>query len=165
MKVIRVWLVAIGFVVLGLVGAAPTVSAQGTGLQVENAWARATPGKSDIGVAYATIRSPVGDRLVAASTPVANKAELHTMTMTNGVMKMRPVAAIDIPAGKPVSLAPGGLHIMLMGLKEPLKAGEKFPLTLDFAKAGKRTVDVAVDKVGAAGPPSGSMQHMPNMQH
>jgi hypothetical protein len=91
------------------------------------------------------------------------------MSMSGMVMKMRPVTGVDIPAGQPVSLAPGGLHIMLMGLKKPLKAGEKFPLTLTFDKAGTRTVDVAVEKVGGTGPAAGSAgsagSAMPAMQH
>jgi periplasmic copper chaperone A len=132
--------------------AAAAASAQNGQLAVDNAWARATPGKSETGAAYVTIRSPTADRLVAASTSVAKKAELHTMTMAGMVMKMRPVAGVDIPAGQPVTLAPGGYHIMLMGLAKPLTAGQSFPLTLTFAKAGTRTVDVAVEKVGAAGP-------------
>ncbi len=131
-------------------------------LEVDNAWARATPGKSNVGAAYLTIQSPSADKLVAASTPVAKKAELHTMTMTGMVMKMRPLAAVDIPAGQPVKLAPGGMHIMLMGLKAPLKAGQSFPLTLTFDKAGSRTVNVAVEKVGAGGPmPMAGQQPMP----
>jgi hypothetical protein len=149
--------------VTGLVLVAAVASAQPGGLAVDNAWARATPGKSTTGAAYVTIRSPTSDRLVAASTPVADKAELHTMSMSGMVMKMRPVSGVDIPAGQPVTLAPGGLHIMLMGLKKPLKAGQSFPLTLIFDKAGKRTVDVAVEKVGATGPAPGSA--MPAMQH
>jgi periplasmic copper chaperone A len=133
--------------------AAPAVAQTGT-LEVNHAWARATPGKSSIGAAYLTIQSSTPDRLVAASTPVAKEAQLHTMTMTGMVMKMRPISDVDIPADKPVSLAPGGMHIMLMGLKQPLKAGQSFPLTLTFAKAGTRTVDVAVEPVGASGPAS-----------
>jgi periplasmic copper chaperone A len=76
------------------------------------------------------------------------------MTMTGMVMKMRPISGVDIPAHKPVMLAPGGMHIMLIGLKSPLKAGQSFPLTLTFAKAGERTIDVAVEPVAASGPGS-----------
>jgi len=147
MKAIRTVLLVTGFVF-----AAGAASAQTGGLQVENAWARATPGKSQIGAAYVTIQSPTPDRLVAASTPVAKEAQLHTMEMSGMVMKMRPISGVDIPADKPVTLGPGGMHIMLMGLKEPLKAGQSFPLTLNFAKAGTRTVNVAVEPVGATGP-------------
>ncbi|HYZ40658.1 MAG TPA: copper chaperone PCu(A)C, partial [Stellaceae bacterium] len=92
------------------------------------------------------------DRLVSASTPAAKKAELHTMSMQGMVMKMRPLAGLDIPAGQPVALKPGGEHIMLLGLKQPLREGQSFPLTLDFAKAGQRTVTVSVEKAGATAP-------------
>jgi len=140
--------------VAGFVFAVSAVSsAQTRQLEVDNAWARATPGKSATGVAYVTIQSPTADRLVAAATPVAKKAELHTtMSMSGMVMKMRPIASIDIPAGQAVTLQPGGLHIMLVGLAEPLKVGQTFPLTLTFEKAGSRTVNVAVGKIGAMGP-------------
>lgn len=72
--------------------------------------------------------------------------------MSGMVMKMRPIAGIDIPAGQLVILAPNGTHIMLMGLATPLKVGQSFPLTLTFEEAGTRTVNVAVEKVGATGP-------------
>ena len=147
MKAIRMLVLVAGFVF-----AASAISAQTGQLEVDNAWARATPGKSAIGAAYVTIHSPTADKLVAASTPVAKKAELHTMSMSGMVMKMRPVASIDIPAGQAVTLQPGGFHIMLMGLKHPLKAGQTFPLTLTFTKAGAQTVNVAVEKIGAMGP-------------
>jgi periplasmic copper chaperone A len=117
-----------------------------------NAWARATPGKSENGAAYLTIQSPTPDRLVSASSPVAKKAELHTMSMQGMVMKMRPMTGLDIPAGQPVALKPGGEHIMLMGLSQPLHEGQSFPLTIDFEKAGPRTVTVTVEKAGAKGP-------------
>jgi periplasmic copper chaperone A len=146
-KTIRMLALAAGFVL-----AASTVSAQTGQLEVNNAWARATPGKSTIGAAYVTIQSPTADRLVAASTPVAKKAELHTMSMSGMVMKMRPIASVDIPAGQAVTLKPGGMHIMLEQLDEPLKAGQTFPLTLTFEKAGSRTVNVTVEKIGAMGP-------------
>ncbi|MGA8754959.1 MAG: copper chaperone PCu(A)C [Stellaceae bacterium] len=160
MRMLRTLVLVSGFMLTAAVASAQTGQ-----LAVDNAWARATPGKSDIGAAYVTIHSPTDDRLVAASTPVAKKAELHTMEMSGMVMKMRPISSIDIPAGQSVSLAPGGMHIMLMGLKQPLKAGQSFPLTLTFVKAGTRTVNVAVEKVGASGPmPAGTMP-MPAAKH
>ncbi len=162
MRMLRTLVLVSGFMLTAAVASAQTGQ-----LAVDNAWARATPGKSDIGAAYVTIHSPTDDRLVAASTPVAKKAELHTMEMSGMVMKMRPISSIDIPAGQSVSLAPGGMHIMLMGLKQPLKAGQSFPLTLTFVKAGTRTVNVAVEKVGASGPmPAGTMSMpMPAAKH
>ena len=123
-------------------------------LEVSNAWARATPAKAENGVAFLTIRTPTPDRLVSVSSPVAKKAELHTMEMAGMVMKMRPLAGLDIPAGQFVTLKPGGEHIMLMGLNGPLREGQSFPLTLTFEKAGAREVTVPVEKAGAAGPAS-----------
>jgi periplasmic copper chaperone A len=133
--------------------------AQPTQLDVANAWAGATPGKAENGAAYVTITSPAADRLVSASTPVAKKAELHTMSMQGMVMKMRPVSGVDIPAGQAVTLKPGGEHIMLMGLNQPLREGQSFPLTLNFEKAGPRTVTVTVEKAGAKGPGPAAAQH------
>jgi copper(I)-binding protein len=121
-------------------------------LEVTNAWARATPGKAESSAAYLTITSPTADRLVSIATPVAKKAELHTMSMKGMVMEMRPLAGLDIPAGQPVSLKPGGEHIMLFGLNQPLREGQSFPLTLNFEKAGPRPVTVSVEKPGASSP-------------
>jgi copper(I)-binding protein len=139
-----------------------TAAAQTGSLQITNAWARATPGKAETGAVYLTIESATADRLTGLSTPVAGKAELHEMTMQGGVMQMRPLAGIDLPAGQSVVLKPGAAHIMLMGLRQPLRIGESFRLTLEFDKAGKREVSVGVEKAGAMGPdqPSAGM-HMP----
>jgi copper(I)-binding protein len=133
--------------------------AQPSQLEITNAWAGATPGKSENGAAYVTIQSPTADRLVSASSPVAKKVEVHTMSMEGAVMKMRPLAGLDIPAGQPVSFKPGSEHIMLMGLNHPLREGQSFPLTLDFEKAGPRTVTVSVEKVGAKGPGPAAAHH------
>ncbi|HUC08949.1 MAG TPA: copper chaperone PCu(A)C [Stellaceae bacterium] len=138
--------------------------AQSGSVEIKDAWARAMPGGAQTGAAYVTLRSPTGDRLTGASTPVAKMAELHSMTMDNGVMKMRQVEGIDLPAGQPVSLKPNGYHIMLMGVGQPLKEGQTFPLTLTFAKAGSENVSVTVEKVGSMGPGAqGSGMNMPGM--
>jgi len=132
--------------------AAGGAAAQTGDLQVTNPWARATPGGAQTAGAYVTILSPTGDRLTAASTPAAQKAGLHSMTMDGNVMKMRDIDGIDLPAGQAVTLKPGGYHIMLTGLAQPLTAGQTFPLTLTFDKAGTREVTVTVQKVGSMGP-------------
>ena len=121
-------------------------------LEIKAPWARATSGHAENGAAYLTIVSPTADRLTAVSSPVAKKVELHTMSMEGGVMRMRPLAAIDIPAGQTVTLSPGGMHIMLLGLTQPLREGQSFPLTLSFDHAGPRQVTVAMEKAGAMGP-------------
>jgi copper(I)-binding protein len=127
-------------------------AAQTGSVAVKDSWARATPGKAEIGAAYLTLESPVPDRLTGLSTPIAQTAQLHTATMEGGVMKMRPLAGLDLPAGQAVTLKPGATHIMLLGLNQPLHPGQSFPLTLHFEKAGTREVSVSVEKAGAMGP-------------
>jgi copper(I)-binding protein len=136
--------------------------AQTGGVEVSDAWARATPGGATNGAAYLTLISPTGDRLTGVTSAAAGEAQLHEMTNDGGVMRMREVSGIDLPPGKSVTLKPGGLHIMMMGLKHPLQAGQSVPLTLQFEKAGTREVRAAVGKVGSMGPQthSGDMQNM-----
>jgi copper(I)-binding protein len=140
-----------GFAMAGA-GAAQPSAAAGR-IEIEQPWARATPGTAQIGAVYLTIRSPAADRLVSASSPVAARAEFHESAMSGMVMKMRRLAGVAIPAGQGVAFAPGGMHIMLVGLEAPLREGQSFPLTLTFARAGPQTVTVLVGKVGAMGPP------------
>jgi copper(I)-binding protein len=123
-------------------------------LKIDHPWARASAGAAAAGAAYMQIstRGAAADRLVGAATPVAGKAELHTHIVEGDIMRMRPVEFIAIEPGQAVELKPGGLHVMLIGLKAPLKEGERFPLTLTFAGAGTVTVEVAVESVAAAGP-------------
>jgi copper(I)-binding protein len=123
-------------------------------VEVSNAWARATAPSAKTGVAYLTIanKGAADDRLVSAETPAAAKAEPHMTTNDNGVMKMRPVPAIAVKAGQQLELKPGGFHLMLVGLKAPLKEGQSIPLTLNFEKAGKVEVMVKVEKAGAMSP-------------
>ncbi len=134
-------------------------------LEVKDVWARATPARAENGAAYLTVVSPIADRLVAVSTPVAKKAELHSMSLEAGIMKMRPLAAIELPAGKGVTLKPGALHIMLIDLAKPLSEGQNFPLTLTFEKAGAREVTATVQKIGAVGPHGPSGHPMPMHNH
>lgn len=120
-------------------------------IRVTNAWARATvPGQKVAGV-YMEIVSPIDARLVQVSTPAAAQAEVHSMTMEGGTMKMRAVEALELPSGRPVTLAPGGYHIMLFDVKKPLAAGETVPLTLVIEEKGRRTHKVAVNAVVRAG--------------
>ena len=133
-----------------------------TPISVEHAWARATPGNIRTGGVYLTIvdHGPGDDRLVAVSTPVAGKAEVHEMHEDKGVMVMRPVGGIAVAPGQSVELKPGGYHVMLMELKQPLKEGDNFPLTLTFEKAGPIQVSVTVEKPGARGPMPPAMPGM-----
>jgi periplasmic copper chaperone A len=137
---------------------------QSDAVSVTHVWARAMPRGAETAAAYATLESEKGDRLTGISTPIAQKAELHTMTAENGVMKMREVDGVDLPAGQPIALRPGGYHIMLTGVAKPLVEGQSFPLTLVFAKAGPREVTVSVQKVGAMAPNAGAAT-MPAMAH
>jgi copper(I)-binding protein len=99
-------------------------------LTVTGPWARATVPQMKSSGAFMVLQSPVDARLVAASTPAAARAELHQMEMKGDMMKMEQVDAIELPAGKPVNLASGGYHVMLMDLKRQLKAGDTIALTL-----------------------------------
>jgi periplasmic copper chaperone A len=136
-----------------------TVAAAQTGtIAVDHPWARASIGQ--VGVVYMTLKNTGAsdDRLVAAATPVAAEAQLHISINNNGVMSMRPLAAVELKAHGQAVLQPGGMHLMLTGLKHPLKAGQHFPLTLTFAKAGTFTVTVPVMKVGSTGGAMGGMK-------
>lgn len=117
-----------------LISALPLLLAAGGALaqpvKVDDAWARATvPGQQATG-AFMTLTAPAGARLVGASSPAAGVAEVHEMSMQGDVMKMRAIPVLDLPAGQPVQLKPGGYHLMLMELKAPLPAGSTVPLTL-----------------------------------
>ena len=157
------YLLGIAASLLYCAAALAQTGAQTGSIEIKEAWARATPGGAQNGAAYVTLVSPTGDRLTGVSSPVAEKAELHQMTNDGGIMKMREVTAIELPPGTPVSLKPGGLHVILMGLKHPLQPGQSVPMTLQFEKSGTREVDVAVGKVGATGPEthSGAAQAKP----
>jgi copper(I)-binding protein len=120
---------------------------------IDHPWARATPSSATTGAAYLTIVSPAADKLLAVSSPIAGRAEIHNHVDDNGVMRMRPVRdGLELPAMQKVELKPNGLHVMLMGLKQPLKEGDSFPLTLSFENAAPRIVMVQVEKLGAMGP-------------
>ncbi len=126
-------------------------------LRVDRPWAWATPGRVPNGAVYLTLtnQGAAPDRLVGASSPAAKHAGLHSHSMEGGVMKMQPVKAMEVIPGSPTVLAPGGLHIMLMGLTAPLKEGERFPVTLTFERAGSLEIEVIVEKLGAMQPSHG----------
>lgn len=147
---------------------APALAQQAGDLRIEKAWSRATPGNSKIGAGYLTVTNTgsAPDTLVSATTSASDHVEIHEMAMKDGVMTMRPIAkGVTIAPGKSVTFAPGGFHMMLMGLKAPLKQGDKVPLTLTFAKAGKVDVTLDVQGIGAQAPgghaaPAGAMHKM-----
>jgi periplasmic copper chaperone A len=157
-------LLAAGLVLGGCTTAVPVQNGGRTSaiaIEVTDAWARATAmgdmamgeaqpaGDSDAamgnGAAYLVVRNAgtTPDRLIGAASDVAGAVELHTVEESNGVMAMRPVEAIDVPAGESVELRPGGFHVMLVGLNRELRPGDMVALTLEFERAG--SVDVRAE--------------------
>jgi periplasmic copper chaperone A len=126
-------------------------------LVVENPWARESVTRT--GAAYLTVRNggDQDDRLIGVSSEVADKALLHSSAMQDGVMKMRPVEVLEVPAHGEAVLEPGGLHVMLIGLKEPLEEGKSFALTLEFENAGEVEVVTAIEDIGHGG--AGGQDH------
>lgn len=133
---------------LCLAFAASAQAQTNSGIEISHPRARATVGTAANGAAYLKIvnHGARDDSLTAASTPAAAKAELHTTLNENGVTKMRPLAEVPIKAGASAEFKPGGMHIMLLGLKQPLKAGGGFPLTLTFKAAGAVETTLTVEK-------------------
>jgi len=120
--------------------AASSVSAQ---VAVRDPWVRATVPQQQASGAFMTLTAAQGARLVEARSPVAGVVEIHEMAMDGNVMKMRAIAGLDLPAGKPVELKPGGYHVMLMSLNRTLAAGDTVPLTLVVETGGTRqTIEV-----------------------
>ena len=138
--------------VLPLLALVMPAGAQTAAVTVEQPWARATTASAKVGGAFLTFKAVAADAVISASSPVAGMVELHQTVNDGGVIKMQPVARLELNAGKPVELKPGGYHIMLMGLKQPLKQGETFPLTLTFEHAAPVTVQVKIEAAGAMGP-------------
>lgn len=132
-------------------------------LEISHPWARETPPGAKIGAGYLKVKNTGGesDRLTAVATPAAEKVEIHESTSENGVAKMRPVSAVELPAGGEVKLAPGGIHLMLIGLKEGLAEGMRIPATLTFEKAGTVEIELAVENMayGRGEPAAAGHQH------
>ena len=120
-------------------------------ITVEQAWARATPRGALTGAAYMTLinKGASADRLLSATTPMADHVQFHKQTKDNGVSRMREVKAVELEPGTKVIFKPGEMHMMIVGLKQPLKEGQTFPLTLQFEKARHIDVTVPIEKVGA----------------
>jgi copper(I)-binding protein len=123
-------------------------------IALERPWSRATPAGAPVAAGYVTLKNSgaAADRLVSATSDVAGKVEVHEMAMDNGVMKMRPVNGLEIPAGKSVELKPGGYHIMFMQLKQQLKAGDTVKGVLTFEKAGAMPVEFKVEAMAGGEP-------------
>jgi periplasmic copper chaperone A len=124
-------------------------------LEIDHPWARATPPTAPTGGGYLVVTNTgtTPDRLIVARSPAAEQVQVHEMKMDGAVMRMRELDhGLEIPAGGSVTLAPGGFHLMMIGLKGPLKEGTRVPLTLIFEKAGSIDVEVAVESMGASHP-------------
>lgn len=120
-------------------------------IHVMDPWSRALPPVASNGAAYLELsnRGATPDRLVGATSPAADRVEMHTHTMDGGMVRMRRVPFVDLPPGEYVTFEPGGLHLMLFGLKKPLAEGETFPVTLRFDHAQPVEVTVTVKPVDA----------------
>ena len=145
---------------ISLAGMAQAQNAKVGGVQIENAYTRATvPGQMAAGGFMKIENKGAADQLISASSPVASEVQLHEMAMDGNVMKMRQVKDIVVPAGGAVELKPGGLHLMFMNIKAPLSAGETVPVKLKFAKAGEVEVKMPVNAMGNPGAGHGAMKH------
>lgn len=124
-------------------------------LHIAHPWARALPPVAPAGAAYLRVenRGEASDTLIAAHTPIAERVEVHQHVQRDGLMSMQKVGDLSIGPGEDVAFEPGGYHLMMLGLKQPLVAGERFPLTLEFRNAGSIEVDFAISE--AAPVPAG----------
>jgi periplasmic copper chaperone A len=140
----RLWFAAVLFTALTQTAAAD--------VRAYNLWARATPPGSTVGVVYGELISDRDDELISISTSAAERAEVHMTSNEGGTMKMRPMTAIALPAEKRISFRSGGMHVMLMGLRAPLKAGETIAVTLRFRDAPELIVSAKVLAPGTSEP-------------
>ncbi|HYZ63087.1 MAG TPA: copper chaperone PCu(A)C [Acetobacteraceae bacterium] len=138
---------------------AGSVRAAEDGPSIDHVWARATPGAATVGAAYLRIRSPIDDRLVSVTSPVAGRVELHDHLEHDGMMQMEVLeGGLPVKADQQVEFRSGSLHLMLIDLRTTLKAGDRFPLTLVFEKTGQRSVMAEVVPLGARGPSAAAEQ-------
>jgi len=150
---------------LAILAAAPAAAATYRlgGLEAAQPWSRpAAAGMNGAGYLTLSNRGKAAETLTAVETPAAARVEVHRSSMAGGVMSMRPQPATPIPPGQTVTFAPGGLHLMLLGLKQPLKAGDSFPATLVFASGARMKVTF---KVAVAAPAADPMHDHAGMAH
>ena len=150
MRTLVAALIMIAAVALGTIAAANGK----LGIVVETPWARASILQSRPGAAYLTIRNTgdAPDRLLSVSSPLAEHAAVHAMERTNGSLRMYALPGLDIAPGETVVLAPGGMHLMLVGLRRKLIEGEALPLILEFERAGRIEVEAVILPFAAKGP-------------
>lgn len=150
------WQALVACGVLGCSLAIPHANAQP--VEVKDAWIRGTVAGQKATGAFMNLTSRAPARLAAVASPVAGAAEVHNMKVEGGVMRMFAVNGIDLPANRTVKLAPGGYHVMLMDLKQTLKAGDRVPLKLTFELAGgkRETIELEVEVRPLTGEPKRS---------
>ncbi len=142
---------------------APTVVGAAEAIRVDDAWARATPPGVENGAAYCKIVSAAGaDRLTGARSAAARAVEVHTTRSANGVLEMHGVDSLPLAAGETVELAPGGTHLMLIGIAGPLVPGTTIEVTLVFEKAGEIRVTVPIIDARTAAPAPATHPHHAN---
>ena len=136
-------------------------------LVIDHAWSRQSPMAADVAAGFMTITNTGSedDKLVKATLEITGTVQLHDMQMDGDVMRMREIPAIDIPAGQTVELKPGGLHVMMIDMKGPMKEGDMIPITLTFDDGSSKKVDAKVVKPTAAAMPMGGMGGHDMSQH
>lgn len=153
------------FVIAAMMALTSSAWAQAT-VSVEEAWVRGTVAQQKATGAFMRLTSTQPARLVEASSPVAGVTEIHEMAMDNDIMRMRQIPGLDLAAGQTVELKPGGYHVMLMDLKQPLQAGQNVPITLVFEDANQlrftQQIEATVRPLGAG---NGPMQHRGRHAH
>ncbi len=142
--------ILIAIVVALWAGASPTLAEES--VRLSDAWARASVLASRPVASYLTIESAVEDRLLGVTTPVAGHVMIHVVEKDGDVSRMKHIETLEVPTGERITLAPGGMHLMLMGLQDKLSEGTTFPVTLSFENAGEITVEVSVLGIAAEGP-------------
>lgn len=142
--------ILIAIVVALWAGASPTLAEES--VRLSDAWARASVLASRPVASYLTIESAVEDRLLGVTTPVAGHVMIHAVEKDGDVSRMKHIETLEVPTGERITLAPGGMHLMLMGLQDKLSEGTTFPMTLSFENAGEITVEVSVLGIAAEGP-------------
>ena len=130
-------------------------------IEISTPWSRATPKGAQTAIGYMTIKNngTTPDRLIGGSIDVADRFQLHAMTMENGIAKMRELSDIEIKPGQTIEFKPGGSHVMFVNLKRPLSKGEHINGTLVFERAGTVKIEYSVEGIGAQQGPQG-MEHM-----
>ncbi len=124
-------------------------------VKIDNAWARAPAPGQKTASAYVELTSAADAALVSASSPFAGRVELHSMTLDGGVMRMRPLSRIELPAGRTVKLAPNGMHLMVLDLKQPLKVGDKLSLVLRIQPMAGSATTLKIEAEVRPAAPSG----------